>query len=95
MVNWLNFFKVLRRKPPHIEALATHNHFSGLNSIETASHNRIYTLSPWVYVAVNRIAEACALVPLKVYRVQGDQKLEVVQHPLEILLDNPNPYMSR
>lgn len=91
MFNWIK--KALSQKPAHIEAVATHNHY--MNSIETASHSRIYTLSPWVYVAVNRIAEACALVPLKVYRIQGDQKLEVVQHPLEILLDNPNPYMSR
>ncbi|NWF69608.1 MAG: phage portal protein [Chloroflexi bacterium] len=55
----------------------------------------VYQQSPWVYVAVNRIAEAAALVPLRVLRVQGEHTLEAVRHPLEILLDNPNPFLSR
>lgn len=55
----------------------------------------IYEGSPWVYVAVNRIAEAAALVPLHVYRLEGEQRVAVERHPLERLLDAPNPRMSR
>src|SRR5690606_14409585 len=45
--------------------------------------------------AINRIAEAAALVPLHVLRLQGEQRIEVERHPLEDLLDAPNPYLSR
>lgn len=55
----------------------------------------VYQQSPWVYIAVNRIAEAAALVPLRVMRVQGEQTADVERHPLERLLDHPNPSTSR
>jgi HK97 family phage portal protein len=48
-----------------------------------------------VYVAVNRIAEACALVPLRLYRQQPQGRVRVDQHPFLALLDNPNPSISR
>ena len=69
----------------------------------------VYMRSPWVYVAVNRIAEAAALVPFHVYahtspaapsvsgggehRSPGD--VELPDHPFERLLRRPNPLMSR
>lgn len=55
----------------------------------------LYTASTWVYLAVSRIAEAAALVPLKVYRMDGEKRLEAVRHPLEVLLERPNPFTSR
>lgn len=58
-------------------------------------HLQVYQQSPWVYVAVNRIVEAAALVPLHVYQMEGERRLEVIRHPLERLLDAPNPYLSR
>jgi HK97 family phage portal protein len=54
--------------------------------------------SPWVYVAVNRIAEAAALVPFHVYsdRTAGaGSDIERPDHPFEQLLRRPNPLMSR
>lgn len=54
-----------------------------------------YAGSPWVYVAVSRIAEAGALVPLHVYRREGERKVTVENHPLELLLERPNPFLSR
>jgi HK97 family phage portal protein len=65
------------------------------NLAETASEAKVYQQSSWVYLAVNRIAEAAALVPLHVLRLDGEQRMEVEHHPLEILLDAPNPYISR
>jgi phage portal protein BeeE len=55
----------------------------------------MYQQSPWVYVAINRIAEAAALVPLRVLQLDGERRVEVERHPLEALLDAPNPYLSR
>ncbi len=100
MLNWLsNLFQprrqTLRRQIPHIEAVAVHNDWHGGNMLAQVAQSGVYQQSPYVYVAVNRIAEAGALVPLKVYRQQGEQRLEVTNHPLERLLANPNPYLSQ
>lgn len=97
MVNWLaNLFAAARglRPAPHIQALAAHNDSIWPNLGEALAQNRVYQQSPWVYIAVNRIAEAAALVPLRVYRVTGERRSEVIRHPLEDLLDAPNPYLS-
>ncbi len=58
-------------------------------------HLRAYEQSPWVYVAVNRIAEAAALVPLRVYDACDGERVEIPHHPLVRLLDHPNPFLSR
>ncbi|HML24968.1 MAG TPA: phage portal protein [Aggregatilinea sp.] len=56
----------------------------------------VYMGSPWVYVAVNRIAEAAALVPFRVTRRAGpEHAVAVADHPFERLLARPNPLMSR
>lgn len=98
MFNWLSSqFNSLRRglRPaPHVAAVAVHNSLRWSDPA-LAAHTHIYQQSPWVYVAVNRIAEAAALVPLRVFRLEGERRIEVERHPLERLLDAPNPYLSR
>lgn len=81
----------LRTETPHLSYLAQNHHPESASS----SFGSIYTQSPWVYVAVNRIAEAAALVPLKVYALEGETRREVIDHPVERLLDAPNPRLSR
>jgi len=83
------------RPAPHIAPVAQHNAYTWPDLSMTATQSTIYRQSPWVYVAVNRIAEAAALVPLEVFRVEGEARIAVEQHPLEALLDAPNPYLSR
>jgi HK97 family phage portal protein len=58
------------------------------------AHSRVYQQSPWVYVAVNRIAEAAALVPLRVLRQAGGRAVEAPDHPLAGLLARPNSSQS-
>lgn len=86
--------KSLRNQAPHLAAVAAHQRYLTEETF-AAGYGAVYARSPWVYVAVSRIAEAAALVPLRVLRVQGEKHLEVVRHPLERLLDNPNPFQSR
>lgn len=101
MFNWLsNFFNrrprnQLQGHSPHLEAVAVHNSSIFNNTWQQTEHNTIYQQSSWVHVAVSRITEAGALVPLKVLRLDGEERLEVERHPLELLLENPNPAMSR
>ncbi len=100
MLNWLTQRFIPRRarglRPaPHLEAVARHNAFIWPNLAETGAQAGVYSQSPWVYIAINRIAEAAALVPLRVLRLEGERRLEVQNHPLETLLDAPNPFLSR
>jgi HK97 family phage portal protein len=83
------------RPAPHIAAVARHNALLWPQVSGTEQQSRIYQESPWVYMAVNRIAEAAAPVPLQVMRLEGEKRIAVERHPLEALLDAPNPYMSR
>ena len=78
---------------------------------EAAKYAGVYMGSPWVYVAVNRIAEAAALVPFQVYARATSPGAgaptspargaatggEIAQpdHPFDQLLRRPNPFMSR
>lgn len=52
--------------------------------------------STWVYACVTAIAKAASSVPWYVYNidVKGDYKL-IPNHPLELLINRPNPFSSR
>jgi len=70
MFNWLSTVFPRRnglRPAPHIAAVATRNSMNWPNLAETEAQARLYQQSPWVYIAVSRIAEAAALVPLRVH----------------------------
>lgn len=61
------------------------------NSIEYGYKN-----STWVYSCVNAISKAAASVPWKVYQTSADgTRKPLPQHPLELLILKPNPFMSR
>ncbi len=87
--------EALRHPAPHIAPVAHHNGTVYPNLAEASAQATAYTRSPWVYIAVSRIAEAAALVPLHVYRLDGESRVAVEQHPLETLLQRPNPFMSQ
>ena len=112
MFNWLSTVFPRRnglRPAPHIAAVATRNTMNWPNLAEAEAQARLYQQSPWVYIAVSRIAEAAALVPLRVHPRLGQESPSLLlrggarggvgevasRHPLESLLDAPNPYMSR
>jgi len=82
--------------PPVITAAA--GHFAGWDAsppLGSAAFARVYEQSPWVYVAVNRIAEAAALVPLRVVRHARGERIQLGHHPVLTLLERPNPRLSR
>ncbi len=62
---------------------------------QMAQYAGVYMASPWVYVAINRIAEAAALVPFQVARRTRAGEIALPGHPFERLLARPNPLMSR
>jgi len=75
MFNWLSTVFPRRsglRPAPHIAAVATRNSYNWPNLAEAEAQARLYQQSPWVYIAVGRIAEAAALVPLRVHSRLSD-----------------------
>lgn len=84
----------LRQRAPHIDVVAAHNSFQSSPPLAAQSAG-VYEQSPWVYIAINRIAEAGALAPLKVYRLAGERRVGIENHALEQLLSKPNPMTSR
>lgn len=98
MFNWLAQLFNGRgrlRAAPHLAAVAQHNSVTWPDTSGAQAQAHLYQRSPWVYVAINRIAEAAALVPLHVYRLEGERRVPVARHPLEDLLAAPNPWLSR
>ena len=54
-----------------------------------------FKASTWVYACVYRLMKAAASVPWKVSRQVKQGEWEVVpNHPLQLLLEQPNPFMS-
>lgn len=86
------------RPAPHLERLAVHNAARWAGAADATAQTQLYRQSPWVYIAVNRIAEAAALVPLRIrprFPQPNPERAAAVPHPLETLLDAPNPFISR
>ena len=94
LTNWFTGRDSLQTTAPHIQAVAQ-RHSPLAYDDSHIGNMHLYQRSSWVYMAVNRIAEAGALVPLRVLQLQGEKRIEVDNHPLEMLLHNPNPTTSR
>jgi HK97 family phage portal protein len=95
---WLSYFfsnrrRQLRPRAPHLESVAASSRFQ-LSPPAEVNAARAYQQSPWVYVAINRIVEAGALVPLRVFRLDGERRVGINNHSLERLLSRPNPLTS-
>lgn len=61
-----------------------------------AAVNEGYKASIWVYAAINKKAKAAASVPWYVYKRNSQGEYEQQRnHPLQILIDKPNPFTSR
>jgi HK97 family phage portal protein len=98
-MNWFtqifnNLRAQLRPDAPHLRHVALHNApHGGQAPLHLLDDRHAYAQSSWVYTAVNRIAEAGALVPLEVkQRITGET---IPQHPLLHLLAHPNPVTSQ
>lgn len=53
-----------------------------------------YADQAWIYSCINIIQTKAAGVPLKVYRRVGKEDEEQIDHPIKVLLDGANPFMS-
>lgn len=57
---------------------------------------RIMLRISWIYSAVDLIARQSASTPLKVKRTKkGEKKVDIDNHPFEVLMKSPNPFMTK
>lgn len=55
----------------------------------------LYQRLSWVQIAVQTLAQSGASVRLAVKSLRGEQTREIINHPFELLMQRPNPLMSR
>ena len=60
-----------------------------------AAQAELYQRLSWVQIAVGIIARSVATAGVQVKRMVGDAPKQIVNHPFEVLLQHPNPHMSR
>lgn len=59
------------------------------------SQARLYQQLSWVQIAVSIVAQSCATTAFGVKRLVDEEEEEIINHPFELLLNKPNPLMSR
>jgi HK97 family phage portal protein len=84
------------RREMYIEALNQSNEAQIWPDLSLYTEQaRQYARSSWFQAAVSRIARTAATVQLNVRRVKGEEETDIIDHPLERLLRQPNPDQSR
>lgn len=59
------------------------------------AQNELYQRLSWVQIAVRTIADTAATAGAQVMRQANEKNEQVTNHPFEVLLQRPNPLMSR
>ena len=96
MMHWLTTRLGLRAQAHSAPAFLVSRQLAPQSTpLNGAPYARLYQQSPWVYVAVNRISEAAALVPLRIFRQTEQGRMQCPDHPLARLLAAPNPHLSQ
>ena len=55
----------------------------------------LYQRLSWVQIAVSTVSQSVAGVPFSVKTLVDEEEQEITNHPFELLLNKPNPLMSR
>lgn len=76
--------------PSTSEGRAVHTEWSTAKAISEGMK-----ASTWVYTACRKISTAFSSVPMRVEKQVGGEWQPDTTHPLQALLNNPNPFMSR
>lgn len=94
----LGYIKTQRIDEPAawLQSTATHYRWDNLFDFSTdEQHLATYTKLSWVLTAVSSVAQLAATTGLQVMELAGEKRNEVPNHPFELLLQRPNPLMSR
>lgn len=84
-----------RAVPPWMEDDAAMARWSIPDGSLAYNQADLYRRLSWVQIAVEAVAQAAAVVPFSVKRMAGERRIDVPNHPFELLLQQPNPMDSR
>lgn len=70
-------------------------YYSGWNSWQIERQARLLLQTSWAFSAIQRIGMAFLQSEFQVKRRAGEDLEEIPNHPLELVIKNPNPDMSR
>ena len=56
---------------------------------------KTYQAISWVNTAIQVVGNMVALQPFQVMKLEGERRVSIANHELELLLEKPNPMMSR
>jgi len=81
--------------PEVMKATASYEGTSHIDPGKWENQARLYRQLSWVHTAVSMIARSAAVVPFSVSELVNEETTGIVNHEFEILLNYPNPLMSR
>lgn len=65
------------------------------NLMVTRNQLELFARLSWVEIAVGHVARQVAGIPLGIMALEGEKRIEIDNHPFELLLRQPNPSQSR
>ncbi len=94
IANQLGYMKA-ENIPPWLGRTAEAHKFSIPSGDLWKSQSDLYRRLSWVHTVVAAIAKSCAIAKFEVKKMVGEKTEAIINHPYELLLQRPNPLMSR
>ena len=96
IANWFGYTKAAVPKPPNwLSLTANAEQYNIPDRSLPEAQLELYQRLSWVQIAVGQVASMVATVPFGVSSMRGEDTDAVENHPFELLLNRPNPLMSR
>ena len=95
LVNRMGYYKAAGQYPSWALATAGAEKFSIPNPALWKSQADLYRRLSWINIAVGIVARSCAGVALSVKKMEGEDEVDIPNHPFETLIQKPNPKESR
>ncbi len=81
--------------PRWLQRTATAQKFSIPSGDLWKNQEELYRRLSWVHTVVSAVAKSCAIAKFEVKQMVGEKTESIINHPYELLLQKPNPLMSR
>lgn len=97
IANWFGYTKTatIEKAPQWVSLTAAAEQYSIPDRALPEAQLELYKRLSWVQIAVSQVAAQAAIVPFRVMQRKGEKTEAIENHPFELLLDRPNPMMSR
>jgi HK97 family phage portal protein len=86
---------VVDNVPAWLQATGAAERFSVPETWLPHAQLELYQRLSWVHIAVSMVAQTAAIAALNVKQLEGEEAVDIPNHPFEQLLRRPNPLMSR